>query len=97
MGAGDWHSISGGNYFFHDEAKMGDTLICPWFYGSLQWHIVIGWKDSGAADSTMRILPNQQYNQTFTMSNQGCLRVSKYQYWAERWPDGTRNKSDGMR
>ena len=35
--------------------------------------------------------------QTFSMNSQGCLRVSKYQYWSERSLNGRLNKSEGMR
>ena len=93
-GGGEWHRIQDGNYWFRDEASMGDELILPCSQGTLVWHIPISWRGYGEDDFSLRRLG--LVNQTFTMTPAGTLRVSKYQYWVERTLSGHFNASQGV-
>ena len=95
-GAGVWHNVQGENFFFHDQATMGDTLIRPWAPGIIVWRIPIRWRDKNAMSAPMMNLP-PNIEQTFTMSGNGCLRTAKYDFWVERDTDGTQRRSEGVR
>ena len=95
-GAGVWHNVQGENFFFHDQATMGDTLIRPWSPGIIVWRIPIRWRDKNATSAPVMNLP-PNIEQTFTMSGSGCLRTAKYDFWVERDTDGTQRRSEGVR
>lgn len=95
-GAGVWHNVQGENFFFHDQATMGDTLIRPWSTGLIVWRIPIRWRDKNATSAPVMNLP-PNIEQTFTMSGSGCLRTAKYGFWVERDTDGTQRRSEGVR
>lgn len=74
-GALVWHNIQGENFFFHDLATMGDTLIRPWAHGTIVWRIPIRWRDKNETATPVLTL-SPSINQTFTMSDSGCLRAA---------------------
>jgi hypothetical protein len=90
-GAGTWYRVSGDNFVFKDEVKLGDSLILPVCSGHLVWHIPIMW----IGDSVTNYLP-VSYKQSFDMTQSGNLRVSKFELWAERNIFNERNVSEGV-
>ncbi|MGN0888776.1 MAG: hypothetical protein ACI4UY_07845 [Kiritimatiellia bacterium] len=94
-GAGVWRSIQNENFWFHDVASMGDQLPLPCSRGRIVWNIPVEWREKDDVDSPLRRLA--VVPQSFVMAADGTLRVSKYRYWAERSPSGTRCKSEGVR
>jgi hypothetical protein len=91
-GAGEWYRIASDNFIFIDEVTMGDSLPLPVNKGSIIWIIPIAW----TGGSVTNILPIR-YEQSFTMSEFGCLRVSKFGYWVERNIYNERNVSEGVK
>ena len=91
-GAGEWYRIASDNFIFIDEVTMGDALPLPVNKGSIIWIIPIAW----TGGSVTNILP-VRYEQSFTMSEFGCLRVSKFGYWVERNIYNERNVSEGVK
>ena len=94
-GAGVWWAVQNENFCFRDEAAMGCQLPLPCSSGRIVWKIPVEWRERGNDKFVPRRL--SVVPQTFTMSAGGTLRVSKYQYWAERAISGARRKSEGMR
>ena len=94
-GGGDWHHVSGGNFWFRDQASMGDTLVLPCSEGVLVWKIPIAWKEHDGEDSTSKRLG--LVRQRFSMTPAGVLKVSKYQYWVERGINEQPRGSQGVR
>ena len=94
-GACEWHDVQGENFFFTDRAAMGDVLVRPWYAGVIAWRIPIKWRGKGDINGqTFPLPPN--IDQVFTISDSGCLRVSKCNLWVERDPDGTTRRSEGV-
>ena len=94
MSAGVWHKIGDANFWFTDNAQMGDELITPVCSGSLVWHIPIDWRSSN--NQTIQHTDFKTVDQRFEMSDTGRLTVSKYGYWSAREMSGATCKSEGM-
>ena len=94
MSAGVWHKIGDDNFWFTDNAQMGDELITPVCSGSLVWHIPIDWRSSN--NQAIQHTDFKTVDQRFEMSDTGRLTVSKYGYWSAREMSGATYKSEGM-
>jgi hypothetical protein len=90
-GAGQWYSVTGDNFVFKDEVKMGDALILPVSSGNITWRIPVKWT-GGMVTNYLPV----SYEQSFDMSDIGCLRVSKFGFWVERDLYNERNVSEGV-
>ncbi len=101
MGAGEWHDMKGGGFWFPDKPRMGDALpSCQdlvWASGTIIWNIPIAWelKTLKGTDYSKRI--PVVYTQRFDFNASGTLRVTKFDYWAERDADNTKRGSEGIR
>jgi hypothetical protein len=97
MGAGEWYRVQGGNFFLRDNAQCGEALPFGWRAGQITWRIPVAW---GYYSEERQMIVSKvfgnPYHQIFTMTSQGVLRVSKLGYWVERFPDGTRNRSNDV-
>lgn len=94
MSAGVWHRIGDDNFWFTDNAQMGDELITPVCSGRLVWHIPIDWRSN--SNPTIQYTDFKCVDQQFEMTDTGRLTVSKYGYWAAREMSGATYKSEDM-
>jgi len=82
---------------FQDEAKCGEWLPYGWSDGTITWRIPVAIGEIGDDGSYRQMYElSTPYYQTFSMNSNGVLRVSKLGCWAERSPDGTRNRSQNV-
>ena len=93
MHAGNWLRVENDNHCGRDEAMMGDPLprelpdgtmtwqlnVGTWSDGLIVWDIPWGWTTNGceAAASPIKEIV-QHYNQTFEITEDGTLTITKF-------------------
>ena len=96
MGAGVWHRVQRDNHFLDDEARCGEELPDNWSNGQITWRIPVAWgRIENGSEECARNEFGEPYYQIFRMSNNGTLRIIKFEdYWVERTPQGVRSRAD---
>jgi hypothetical protein len=94
-GAGEWHNVGVDNFFFNDEACMGDALPEPWESGTIIWNVPIEYRSRDSVINERFALP-VQYTQSFSIDSAGTVKVEKFGLWVERLSSGVRNRSKGI-
>ena len=109
-GAGSWHNVDPDNFLAVDDVCLSGVLPLEkangdmtydlnegcWSDGLLEWEIKLGWaKKDPEAGSTPTKEMSVLYNQTFSVTGEGTLTISKFQHNVER---GTNNviRLDGI-
>lgn len=96
-GAGVWHNIQGENYFFADEPAFAEICPQPFFDGTIDWEIVLGW---GELNSPTNVPPIEiiatHYHQIFTIDEQGSIRIDKFGQWIKQSANGSVTNSPGI-
>lgn len=100
-GAGDWHNISGGNFFMSDNADLGDELprmgidgmpsrdfSDGWVSGRMNWKIPVGWNERNSDAETSPVKTFQTYWQQFAIDRHGTVKVAKLNRWVQRGTNG---------
>ena len=93
-GAGAWHHVGAGNRWCVDHAASGERSP-PWSNGVMSWTIPIQWfqrLDSalswpdGMTFSDGKLVGGVEnaYLQTFEMSGDGVVKVTKHGHWISR-------------
>jgi hypothetical protein len=92
-GAGSWSNVKPDNFWDIDQAIMGDHLPLQksdgsmtwnllegfWRDGLMIWHIPWGWRDRNAEPDDLPVKTlTTYYNQTFSITSNGTLSVSKF-------------------
>jgi hypothetical protein len=94
-GAGEWHNVGSDNFFFNDEACMGDVMPKPWEDGVIIWNIPVKYRSHDFGSDEYFTLP-VQYTQGFFIDAMGTVRVEKFGLWVERYSSGERHRSKGV-
>ena len=96
-GAGVWHNIQDENYFFPDKPAFAETCLQPFFDGTIDWEIVLGWneRDSPTNIPPVKTIP-MHYHQVFTIDAQGSIRIDKFGQWIKQFTDGSVTNSPGI-
>jgi hypothetical protein len=92
-GAGSWSNVKPDNFWDIDQAIMGDHLPLEksdgsmtwnllegfWRDGLMIWHIPWGWRDRNAEPDDLPVKTlKTYYNQTFSITSNGTLSISKF-------------------
>jgi len=96
-GAGVWHNIQSGNYFFADEPTFAEICPQPFSDGTIDWEIVLGWgeRSSPTTASPVKTI-STHYHQIFTIDAQGSIRIDKFGQWIKQFADGSVTNSPGI-
>ena len=81
-GAGVWHHPSNENFFFYDTPSFDLYCPPPLTHGTIVWTIPLGWGENGA--TTLSDIFNTirtEYQQVFTLDENGGLRIDKFGQW----------------
>ena len=96
-GAGVWHKIASGNYFFRDTPAFAEVCPQPFDDGTIDWEIVLGWGDRDSLDTTPPVgTIATHYHQVFTIDEQGGLRIDKFGQWIKQFANGSVTNSIGI-
>jgi len=96
-GAGVWHNIQSGNYFFKDEPAFAETCPQPFFDGTIDWEIVLGWNERDSLPIASPVATSAtHYHQVFTIDEQGSIRIDKFGQWIQQFADGAVTNSSGI-
>jgi hypothetical protein len=77
-------------------AICGEELPDNWSNGQITWRIPVAWgRINNGSEECARNEFGEPYYQIFRMSNNGTLRIIKFEdYWVERTPQGVRSRAD---
>jgi hypothetical protein len=90
-GAGVWYDVHNDNYFFKDNPRIGHALprmtddgvitddkTCGWQYGTVDWHVPLGWGARGTRDDSGQVGVLEGYEQSFVIYENGLSGVRKF-------------------